>query len=384
MSTASGNGKPALSASSDAAIVDKLVGGGVKLHQLETELQDYTRASALRRQFFKRQLDAADAKRGAAAPLRSAGLSGLPLDNFNAEQFLRSVHGRNCEAVVGYVPLPVGLVGPLLLDDEELLVPLATTEGALVASTNRGCRVISESGGARTVLTSDGMTRAPVLRLSSLDDVARLSAWVESPEGFAELKAAFDSTSKFARLLDVSCHTAGRSVYLRFRCNTGDAMGMNMISKVCGVVCRCPSSCNALAWLRLPMCFDATRRDDIAVVWCDGCAGRGGSARGGAAGGAGLPARQPQRQLLHGQEAVVGELAAGPWQEASTRCDARLCVSLSSHPPCLSVCLCVSAASCARSSSQQPCCPACCTRASTPWWSLTCRRTSWVRASPAP
>ena len=73
------------------------------------------------------------------------------------------MQGVNAENVVGFVPLPVGVVGPLKIDGQEHIVPLATTEGALIASTNRGARAVSEAGGVSSVLLDDGMTRAPLI-----------------------------------------------------------------------------------------------------------------------------------------------------------------------------------------------------------------------------
>lgn len=136
-----------------------------------------------------------------------------------------------CLAGCSYVPLPVGVVGPLLLDGKPFYVPLATTEGALVASTNRGCAAIRRAGGATTALLAEGMTRAPLVKLSTMAEAAALKAWVDKPDNFAALAAAFNSTSRFGRLSEVTATAAGRSVYLRFKAKTGDAMGMNMITK---------------------------------------------------------------------------------------------------------------------------------------------------------
>ena len=110
-------------------------------------------------------------------------------------------------------------------------MPLATTEGALVASTNRGCTAIRRAGGATSVLLGDGITRAPLVRTASLRESAELKAWVEAPANFARIAEAFNSTSRFARLQKVQCATAGRNVYVRFKALSGDAMGMNMITK---------------------------------------------------------------------------------------------------------------------------------------------------------
>eukprot|EP00966_Prymnesium_polylepis_P308065 7119135-Prymnesium_polylepis.1 len=145
--------------------------------------------------------------------------------------FYQSVVGRNCENVVGFVPLPVGVVGPLVLDGQSYMVPLATTEGALVASTNRGARAISAAGGAASALLAEGMTRAPLVSCVDLTQAAALKAYCESEEGDAETKSIFAQTTRFGQLLGVKVAIAGRHAYLRFRCATGDAMGMNMVGK---------------------------------------------------------------------------------------------------------------------------------------------------------
>jgi len=119
----------------------------------------------------------------------------------------------------------------LKVDGVDYSIPLATTEGALVASKHRGCKDISQSGGARTVVTNNGMTRAPLLRMPNVQRAAELKEWVEKPDNFYQVAAAFNSTSRFARLTNIKISIAGRNVYMRFKSNTGDAMGMNMVSK---------------------------------------------------------------------------------------------------------------------------------------------------------
>jgi hydroxymethylglutaryl-CoA reductase (NADPH) len=90
---------------------------------------------------------------------------------------------------------------------------------------------VCSQGGCKTALLGNGMTRAPLLKMTSLAETQRLQEWLASPEHFAKVASAFNATSRFGRLEAVTCSTAGRSVYLRFRCLTGDAMGMNMITK---------------------------------------------------------------------------------------------------------------------------------------------------------
>uniref|UniRef100_A0A2P2LBS6 3-hydroxy-3-methylglutaryl coenzyme A reductase n=1 Tax=Rhizophora mucronata TaxID=61149 RepID=A0A2P2LBS6_RHIMU len=154
-------------------------------------------------------------------------LSGLPLDNFDYDSIL----GQCCEMPVGYVQIPVGIAGPLLLDGLEYSVPMATTEGCLVASTNRGCKAIHLCGGATSVLLRDGMTRAPVVRFPNAKKAAQLKLYLEDPDNFETVSMAFSKTSRFARLQSIKCAIAGKNLYLRFSCSTGDAMGMNMVSK---------------------------------------------------------------------------------------------------------------------------------------------------------
>jgi hydroxymethylglutaryl-CoA reductase (NADPH) len=151
----------------------------------------------------------------------------LPFEHFDYSV----VFGRCCENVIGYLPIPVGVAGPLLLNGEKVHLPMATTEGCLVASTHRGCKAISSSGGATAIVTTNGMTRGPCVRLRSAKEAAQLKMWLEEPHNFAQLKSEFDSTSRFARLRDLKVAIAGRNAYLRFRSTTGDAMGMNMLSK---------------------------------------------------------------------------------------------------------------------------------------------------------
>ena len=108
---------------------------------------------------------------------------------------------------------------------------MATTEGALVASTSRGCKALNAGGGVVTVITQDAMTRGPALEFPSITQCAAAKQWIDSEEGSTIMKAAFNSTSRFARLQSLKTAMAGRTLFVRFATQTGDAMGMNMISK---------------------------------------------------------------------------------------------------------------------------------------------------------
>lgn len=135
-----------------------------------------------------------------------------------------------CENVLGYVQIPVGYAGPLTLDGKKYYVPMATTEGALVASTNRGCKVLSIRG-VTSFVEDIGMTRAPCVKFPNVHRASQCKRWIDAPENFQNIKTAFDSTSRFARLQEILITMDGPQLYIRFRALTGDAMGMNMVSK---------------------------------------------------------------------------------------------------------------------------------------------------------
>ncbi|KAJ1386414.1 Hydroxymethylglutaryl-CoA reductase, class I/II [Sesbania bispinosa] len=197
----------------DEEIVRSVVDGVTPSYALESRLGDCRRAAAIRREALQR--------------LTERSLEGLPLEGFDYESIL----GQCCEMPVGYIQIPVGVAGPLLLDGFEYTVPMATTEGCLVASTNRGCKAIYASGGASSVVLRDAMSRAPVVRFSTAKRAAQLKFFLEDPLNFETLAVIFNRSSRFARLQGIQCAMAGKNVYLRFTCSTGDAMGMNMVSK---------------------------------------------------------------------------------------------------------------------------------------------------------
>ncbi|KAI4358058.1 hypothetical protein L6164_001964 [Bauhinia variegata] len=197
----------------DEEIIQSVVVGAMPSYSLESRLGDCKRAASIRKEAVQR--------------ITGKSLSGLPLEGFDYESIL----GQCCEMPIGYVQIPVGVVGPLLLDGREYTVPMATTEGCLVASTNRGCKAINLSGGATSVLLRDGMTRAPVVRFATAKRASELKFFLEDPDNFETFSLVFNRSSRFARLQSIKCAISGKNLYLRFSCSTGDAMGMNMVSK---------------------------------------------------------------------------------------------------------------------------------------------------------
>lgn len=184
-------------------------------YKLETVLQDCERGVLIRRYLVRKMTNCGNA------------LSGLPFENYDYSL----VMGACCENVIGYMPVPVGIAGPLLLDGNQYSIPMATTEGCLVASTNRGCRAIALSGGAKSNVMGDGMTRGPVVQLPSAHRAVDVKQWLQQEENFEIMKTCFDTTSRFAKLKKINVRVAGHYVYIRFIATTGDAMGMNMVSK---------------------------------------------------------------------------------------------------------------------------------------------------------
>lgn len=199
----------------DEEILQLLLEGGMKDYQLEKKLGDYTRAVGIRRNLYENLL--------------GKDLSSIPYEHYDWAK----VFGANCEIVVGYVPIPVGIVGPLTINGEPIYIPMATTEGCLVASTNRGCKALSVAGGCMSVVLKDAITRAPCIRMPSAMRAAQLKRWVANPDNYKFLEEAFNSTTSFGKLVSCEATVAGRNVYLRFSCMSGDAMGMNMVSKGC-------------------------------------------------------------------------------------------------------------------------------------------------------
>lgn len=195
----------------DTQIIDLVMNGTLPSHALEKTLGDYTRAVTIRRHVLDAEFKLSESE--------------LPFLDYDYSK----IFGQCCENVVGYVPIPVGVAGPFIIDNQSYWIPMATTEGCLVASTSRGCKAINLGGGAMTVLTNDGMTRGPVVRFPRLADSNACKTWIESVDGLAYITQEFNSTSRFAKLKKIKVALAGRLLYMRFVTFTGDAMGMNMV-----------------------------------------------------------------------------------------------------------------------------------------------------------
>ncbi|WP_248897960.1 hydroxymethylglutaryl-CoA reductase (NADPH) [Haloplanus halobius] len=192
------------------ALVQRVRDGDLSLHELEDHADADTAATA-RRRLVESDADAA---------LDAVGSYGFPAERADA----------NIENMVGAAQIPMGVAGPVTVHggavDGERYLPMATTEGALLASVNRGCSVLDDAGGATARVTKSGMTRAPVFRVGDVAEAEALVEWVRDNE--ASLRAAAEDTTSHGELDAVVPYVVGDSVFLRFRYDTKDAMGMNM------------------------------------------------------------------------------------------------------------------------------------------------------------
>ncbi|MFD2569340.1 hydroxymethylglutaryl-CoA reductase [Spirosoma soli] len=145
----------------------------------------------------------------------------------------------NCENFVGVAQMPIGLAGPLRVNGEhaqgDFLIPMATTEGTLVASYNRGIKLINLSGGVLCTVQDDAMQRAPVFQFADARQARDFVRWVENRQ--AELAAEAEATSRFAKLRYIDTYLNGKLAFLRFGYHTGDAAGQNMVSKATLAAC---------------------------------------------------------------------------------------------------------------------------------------------------
>ena len=194
-----------------------------------SELVEQVRAGDLRLYELEEHADAetaATARRRYVAEETGADLDTVGRFEFSAAQASAS----NIENLVGGAQIPMGVAGPVTIDggatDGEYYLPLATTEGAFVASVNRGLGTIEAAGGATARVTDSGMTRAPVFRVDGVAEAQRVTEWVDA--NHERIRAAAESTTSHGELLAVEPHVVGDSVFLRFVYDTKDAMGMNL------------------------------------------------------------------------------------------------------------------------------------------------------------
>ena len=161
---------------------------------------DYTRGAADMRREFARER------------------TGVDLEHVGAYSFDPALVGGNVEHFVGVAQVPIGLAGPLLVNGEhargEFYVPLATAEGTLVASYNRGMRLLHAAGGVKTTILDDRMQRAPSFVFESAREARAFGEWLE--ESFDSIREVAESTTGTGRLQDIEQYSSSRILYTRF------------------------------------------------------------------------------------------------------------------------------------------------------------------------
>jgi hydroxymethylglutaryl-CoA reductase (NADPH) len=182
---------------------------------------DYTpEAAAARREFLRER-------------------TGAQLEQVSEFSFDPGVAQGNIENFIGVAQVPLGVAGPLLVNGEhaqgEFYVPLATAEGTLVASYNRGMRLLREAGGVTTTVMADKMQRAPAFIFENARDARDFGHWLD--EHFDEIKQVAERSTRSGKLLDIEKYSASRILFCRFNYTTGDAAGQNMTGKATAVAC---------------------------------------------------------------------------------------------------------------------------------------------------
>ena len=165
--------------------------------------------------------------------------TGASLKNIAAYSIDPEVTRGNIENFIGCVQMPLGLAGPIHITGEhargDFYIPMATTEGTLLASYSRGMRAISESGGVKTTVVKHSMQRAPVFLFADALQAREFGAWLVS--SFAAIKAAAETTTRSGKLFEIEQYPVANMLYTRFCYTTGDAAGQNMTSKATFAAC---------------------------------------------------------------------------------------------------------------------------------------------------
>jgi hydroxymethylglutaryl-CoA reductase (NADPH) len=145
----------------------------------------------------------------------------------------------NIENFTGVAQVPMGFAGPLRVNGEhangDYLIPLATTEGTLVASYNRGCKLLNLCGGVNCTIVDDAMQRAPVFVFTDSRSAREFVKWVN--EHMDKIREEAEATSRIAKLIYVDPYMANKFAYLRFNFTTGDAAGQNMVGRATFAAC---------------------------------------------------------------------------------------------------------------------------------------------------
>ena len=165
--------------------------------------------------------------------------TGVDLEHVGRFSFDPGVLRGNIENYVGVAQVPIGVAGPLRINGEhargDFYVPLATTEGTLVASYNRGMRLLSECGGVKTTVVDDQMQRAPAFIFNDALQAREFGEWMDAH--LDDIRAAAEATTRSGKLTYIGHYQVGPLRYLRVNYTTGDAAGQNMTGKATLAAC---------------------------------------------------------------------------------------------------------------------------------------------------
>lgn len=167
--------------------------------------------------------------------------TGLPLKNIGNYTVDPGLARGNIENPIGFAQTPIGIVGPITVNGDhargEFFVPMSTLEGTMTMSYNRGCRLISRAGGARTMVLKDAIQRAPVFILADVGKAREFMHFIQTHLDC--FKQETMKVTQHGKLVQCECYAVGKAVYTRFEFTTGDAMGMNMITQATANIVAC-------------------------------------------------------------------------------------------------------------------------------------------------
>ncbi|MEM0201060.1 MAG: hydroxymethylglutaryl-CoA reductase [Candidatus Micrarchaeaceae archaeon] len=197
----------------DDELIKKILKNEVPLHKIE-EYVDPEKAVSIRRKVIEKYAN--------------VSLFNISKSNVEYDKILN----KNIENVIGSISMPLGVAGPIKINGEfasgNFYLPIATTEGALVASISRGIKAINAAGGANTHIYRDGMARSPVFEFNNAKKAREFIEWVNKNE--EKISEYGDKTTSHGKIKNLNCFILGNNVWVRILMDTGDAMGMNMLT----------------------------------------------------------------------------------------------------------------------------------------------------------
>jgi hydroxymethylglutaryl-CoA reductase (NADPH) len=146
----------------------------------------------------------------------------------------------NIENYIGLTSVPTGVIGPVRVVGSmakgDFYVPLATSEGALVASYHRGAKACFLAGGATSICLIEGVSRSPIFKFNDLGELGLFISWVL--QHMDDYYRITKENSRYAELLEMRSNIEGNHLILIFEYHTGDASGQNMVTICTDAICK--------------------------------------------------------------------------------------------------------------------------------------------------